>query len=300
VVIPYFGAWPEWIDLFFESARRNASIDFLVITDCDASQFAAPNILVRSTSFEDYLQMVRNRLRLPFDPADSYKLCDLRPMYGALHESDLASYDFYGWCDVDVLFGDLRSFYTDEILAGHDVLSTHADRISGHLALFRNTERNRHMYRRIYEWRTGLLRPGYGGLDEFGLTHAYLMTAFDKANEKFGWRLDNALTRALARRRRRGMYLVEQYTTPFVSAPWIDGSRDSAQPSEWFYRDGHITNSRDDREFIYLHMMSFKSSRWRHDGTPAPWEGKPRICWATAADMSTGIRISNAGIEPLG
>ena len=64
---------------------------------------------------------------------------------------------FYGWCDTDLLFGDIRSVYTDEILARYDVLSTHADRISGHFALFRNTRRNRTMYRRIYRWQRYLV-----------------------------------------------------------------------------------------------------------------------------------------------
>jgi hypothetical protein len=299
IFIPYFGSWPEWIDLFFETARRNSSIDFLVFTDCAAEEFAAPNIHIRPTSFDEYVQRARSWLGLPFDPPDGYKLCDLRPMFGALHEEEFSGHDFYGWCDTDILFGDIRRFYTDEILARHDVLSTHADRVSGHCALFRNTRRNRTMYRRIYRWQERLLQPEFVGLDEHGITNAYLMTPFDKANEKFGWKLDNPVTRAWATARRRPLYLVEQYTSPFLPKPWLDGTLDSAQPHEWFYRDGRVTNSRDgDREFIYLHLMNFKSSRWRHDGTRAPWEGMAPICRATAQDMETGIVIDDAGIAP--
>ncbi len=229
IFIPYFGAWPAWGDLFFETARRNSTIDFLVFTDCDSAAFAAPNIYVRPTSFEDYVQRARSWLGLPFDPRDGYKICDLRPVFGALHEEEFSGYDFYGWCDTDLLFGDIRSFYTNEVLARNDVLSTHADRISGHFALFRNTRRNRTMYRRIYRWQRRLLEPAFIGLDEHGLTNAYLQTIFDTANEKFGWRLDNPITRFSAARRRRRMYLVEQYTTPFLPkrsmARWTARSR---------------------------------------------------------------------------
>lgn len=299
VFIPYFGRFPEWIDLFFETARRNTAIDFLVFTDCDAETFTAPNIHIRPTTFNQYVERARSWLGLPFDPPDGYKLCDLRPMFGALHEEEFADYDFYGWCDTDLLLGDVRSFYTDAVLAGHDVLSTHADRISGHFALFRNTRENRTMYRKIYRWEQHVLEPEFVGLDEHGITNAYLQTVFDKTSEKLGWRLDNPATRVWAARRRRRMYLVEQYTTPFLPKPWLDGSRDSEQPDEWFYRDGRITNSRDgDREFIYLHLMNFKSSRWRHDGTRAPWEGMERICRATARDMANGIVIDKLGIAP--
>lgn len=298
IFIPYFGSWPEWIDLFFETARRNTRIDFLVVTDCDAEEFAAPNIQIRQTTFTDYVQRARSWLGFPFDPPDGYKICDLRPMFGALHEEEFSGYEFYGWCDLDLLLGDIRSVYTDEILDRYDVLSTHADRISGHFALFRNTLRNRTMYRRIYQWQRRLMTPEFMGLDEHGITNAYLLTIFDKANEKFGWRLDNSAIRLSARLRRRRMYLVEQYTTPFLPKPWLDHSLNSAQPDEWFYRDGHITNSRDDREFIYLHLMNFKSRRWRHDDTRAPWENVFPICRATPSDMANGIVIDKSGIAP--
>jgi hypothetical protein len=221
-------------------------------------------------------------------------------MLGALHEEEFKGYDFYGWCDADLLLGDIRRFYTNEILARHDVLSTHADRISGHLALFRNTRRNRTMYRRIYQWKRYLLEPEFIGLDEHGITNAYLMTALDKASEKFGWNLGNPVARLWAERRRRRMYLVEQHTTPFVPRPWFDDSVLGAQPDEWFYRDGRVTNSRDgDREFIYLHFMNFKSRRWRHDDTPAPWENVSQVCRATPADMKRGIAINASGIAPV-
>jgi hypothetical protein len=297
--IPHFGSFPEWIELFFETARRNTAIDFLVFTDCEAEAFSAPNIKIRRTSFEDYVQRARSWLGLPFDPPDPYKLCDLRPMFGALHEEEFSGYDFYGWCDTDLLFGDIRSFYTNEVLARYDVLSTHADRISGHFALFRNTQQNRSRYRRIYRWQQHLLESEFVGLDEHGITNAYVMTVFDKANEKFGWAIDNPATRLWAARRRHRMHLVERHTTPFVPTPWFDGSLNSAQPDEWCYRDGRVTNRRDgDREFIYLHLMNFKSSRWRHDGTRAPWEGMNSICRATPRDMKTGIVIDSLGIAP--
>lgn len=300
IVIPYFGEWEPWAPLFFETVRRNPTIDFLVFTDRDVPGPSAPNVRTRRMSFDDYVALANDRIDIPFAPGSAYKLCDLRPLFGHIHSDDLREYEFYGWCDVDVLFGDIRAFYTDEILDRYDVLSTHEDRISGHFAVFRNTPRNREMYRRIYALDEHLRNPEFVGLDEHGITNAYLMTVVDKANEKFGMEVDNVATRFLAGRRRRGILLKEQFTTPFVPRPWLDGSTHSGQPEAWTYRDGHITNSRDgSREFIYLHFMNFKSSRWRHDGTPAPWEGLDRVCTATVEDMARGIVIDPAGIRPL-
>ena len=37
ILIPYFGKWPEWIELFFDSVERNKTIDFHFLTDCDTT-----------------------------------------------------------------------------------------------------------------------------------------------------------------------------------------------------------------------------------------------------------------------
>lgn len=300
IVIPYFGRWDPWAPLFFETVRRNHTIDFVVFTDCNMDGLTAPNVRVHDMSLAEYVAMVNDRLELEFAPSNAYKLCDLRPLFGAIHAQEFAGYDFYGWCDIDMLFGDIRHFYTDALLASVDVLSTHEHRISGHFAVFRNNTRNRRMYRHIYAWQEALRRPEFVGIDEHGLTNAYLMTVADRLNEKFGIHIDNALTQMLSRRRRARLHLQEQYTTPFLPRPWLDGSLDSAQPDTWYYRDGRITNDRDgERQFIYLHFMNFKSAQWRHDGTPAPWVSAEHVCRATPQDMAAGIVIDPTGIHPL-
>ncbi len=297
ILIPYFGKFPEWSDLFFETLKKNSSIDFIFFTDCETSRYSAPNIFFHKMTFQAYLELVNKKLPVSFQPANAYKICDLRPLFGYVHEDVLKSYDFYGWTDMDILFGDIRSFYTTEILEKYDVLSTHAIRISGHMALFRNTSKNRFMYKKIYHWREALTNEKFVGIDEHGITHAYLDTIIDKINQKFKLKIDNSITRFFSNLKKKKLYLREQYTTPFTTIPWLDGSTNSNHPDVWYYKNGTITNERDkSHSFLYLHLMNYKSSLWRHDGTKAPWEGKEKICFASAADMETGIEINGKGI----
>ena len=228
------------------------------------------------------------------------KLCDLRPLYPIIHYAHIKDYDFYGWTDMDILFGDIRSFYTDDLLTKFDVLSSQKVRISGHLALFRNTDKYRNAYKKIYHWREHLAYPEFIGIDEHGITNALTMTFFDKLNERMNWKIDNFFTRWLKKGKIKKFYMMEQYTTPFTVTPWLDGSINSNQPDVWFYKDGVITNSRDgERKFMYLHFMNFKSSQWRHDSTLAPWAGKENIFTATAEDMKNGIVIDKDGIRKI-
>lgn len=299
ILVPFFGKWPEWAHLYFETLRRNNTIDFLFYTDCDASIIKAPNIQFKKLSFDAYVQMASSKLGFQITPSNAYKLCDLRPMFGYIHQHDFKGYEYYGWLDMDLLLGDVRSFYTPEVLDKYDVFSTHAHTISGHFALFRNISRNREMYKNIYRWKEALNNSEFVGIDEHGITNAYLQTVFDKFNEKYNVKISNFITRFFSNRRNRKLYRVEQYTTPFLSRPWIDGTLNSQQPDIWYYNDGIITNERDtDRKFMYLHFMNFKSSQWRHDGTNAPWEGH-QICNAKVEDMNAGLVINKKGIFPL-
>lgn len=301
VFIPYFGKWPVWIDLFFDSVKRNPTIHFLIYTDCDTSQYAMPHVRFRNISFQDYLKEVNKKLPIVFSPPNAYKICDLRPMFGFLHQEEFKGYDFFGWCDIDLVFGNIRNFYTDELLNSYELLSTHADRISGHFALFRNTEKHRMMFKKIYRWEEALLNPKFVGIDEWGLTRAYTDTIFDKINDKFKLNIKNKLTSFLKKQKIKRLYFREQYTTPFIPKPWLDGTLNSAQPNEWYYHQGEITNSRDKgRTFIYLHFMNFKSSQWRHDGTKAPWEGKENFYQLSKDDLNKLIIISENGISANG
>jgi hypothetical protein len=299
LLVPYFGKFPEWSPLFFETVRRNDSIDFKFYTDCDSSSYDhISNLSFQKMSFEDYISLARNTANIDFTPANAYKICDLRPLFPLIHYEDIKDYDFYGWTDMDILFGDIRNFYTEELLHCFDVLSTHSVRVSGHFALFRNTKANRNLYKKIYKWKEALQNPNFIGIDEHGITNALTMTFIDRLNEKMNWSIDNFFTRWLKKRKTRKLYMVEQYSTPFTVIPWLDGTVNSEQPDVWYYKDGVVTNSRDgERKFMYLHFMNFKSSHWRHDGSRAPWESLSTVCTAKVADILEGITINERGIH---
>ena len=64
-----------------------------------------------------------------------------RLFFGILYEDILKKYDFWGYCDIDLVFGDIRKFVTDELLSHYDRIYTY-----GHLCLYRNNEMMRHIY----------------------------------------------------------------------------------------------------------------------------------------------------------
>jgi hypothetical protein len=297
LLIPYFGKWPEWIELYFNSIERNSTIDFHFFTNCDSSISSSKNVFFHQMTFEEYKENAQNYLNVAINIPNPYKICDLRPFFGIIHQETIKNYDFFGWTDVDVLFGDIRSFYSDNILNQYEVLSTHKTRLSGHLALLRNNEKHRTIGYKIYNWKQTLQNPNFVGIDEHGITNALQMTLFDKIAEKFKFSKDNLILNLIRKTKTTKHYFVEQYTTPFTPIPWLDGSVNSAQPEEWYYEKGVITNKRDKgRKFIYIHFMNFKSSTWRADGTQAPWQS---VFKYEVNDMNKKIKIDLKGITTL-
>lgn len=283
VLIPYFGRWPEWIELFVECCKWNPSVRWRIFTDREPPENRADNVDYVRLDFAEYKALARERLGVDFDPPDPYKLCDLRPALGDLHEREIAGYDFWGYGDLDVVYGDLRRFYTDELLAAHDVLSTHPERLSGHFALFRNTPALRRAYRRYPRWREILARPGYVGVDE---SLAALFLRPDPRRAGLRRRLRGALDR-WALRRPRALF-EERYSTVLSPRGWHDGTM--RYPERWYWRRGRLTNDRDgEREFMYLHFMRWQSRRWMGQA-PAEGEGAwldldrvVRVDWRQAA-----------------
>ena len=119
LIIPYFGKFPNYFTLWEYSASKNNNIDFLVFTDSPRkSQYT--NIFY----IQYQLQEIRNKIEseIGFIPVltNPYKIVDYKPLYGCIFNEYLNDYSHWGYCDSDVIFGDLKLFLTDEKLNLYD------------------------------------------------------------------------------------------------------------------------------------------------------------------------------------
>lgn len=135
LIIPYFGKFNNYFSLFLNSCRHNPTIDWLILTD-DETKYPYPNnVKVRYTTLRAIRQHIEKKLGFEVALNNPYKLCDFKPAYGYLFSNEIHGYDFWGYCDTDLIFGDIRSFITEDILNNCDkVLSR------GHLSLWRNSQ----------------------------------------------------------------------------------------------------------------------------------------------------------------
>ncbi len=274
-LIPFFGNWPFWFAFFLESCRHNPTIDWLLFTDCPIPEDAPGNVRFVPMTFAEYCDLVSERLGIDFHPAQPYKLCDIKPALGAVHEDQLAGYDFWAFGDIDVIYGNLRGYFTAERLAAKDLFATHSRRISGHLCLLRNTERMRQAFRLIPDWQRRYEDPKHYALDEGAFSRLFIRHKnWPEALRRFAGRFNDWS--------RRSEFIEAHSTFTLLE----DGRR--LIPERWYWRKGRLTNNlQGDQELPYLHFLVWKKERWASQ-SPEDLLGPPGLprqeAWVVSAE----------------
>lgn len=306
ILIPYFGKWPPWINLYLYSCHQNRNIDWYFFTDCEVTEVAYDNVFFRKMDFAGYCRQAGEKLKFEFKPLNPYKLCGLRPFYGFIHADILEGYEFWGYGDIDVVWGNISLFYTDKMLDKYDVFSTHGDRLSGHLAIIRNNKYYTQLCFKIKDWKEKLSDPRPLPLDEKEFSWLiypeswYIQKFYSKVMYKiFNWRdawvLYNRILpvlNSLFFTRYRSIYYREQYTTPILSHDGLTCKHDA---DTWYYKDAVITNNKTNQEYIYMHFMILKKNVIR----PDHYWNENYYFLDQEYDFSKGVKISKIGFEKL-
>ncbi len=142
LVLPYFGTFPNYFPLFLESCRRNPTVDWHIYTDSDVPYDYPENVKVHKMTFADFQAKLQQSFDFPICLESPYKLCDFKPTYGETLAEDLKDYDFWGHCDCDMIYGNIRHFITEDVLAAHSRILN-----NGHTILYRNIPEVNSYYR---------------------------------------------------------------------------------------------------------------------------------------------------------
>lgn len=142
LIIPYFGKMPTLFPLWMNSVSYNSDIYFLIFTDIINNQiehvFNVPsNVKIIQCQFDEFQHLIVNKMaqnNIRCNLNDPYKLCDYKPTYGYVFSSYLKDCDYWGYCDMDLVFGKIFPFIQEGVNNKYDKIYRH-----GHLTLIRNT-----------------------------------------------------------------------------------------------------------------------------------------------------------------
>ncbi|WP_214828575.1 DUF6625 family protein [Exiguobacterium sp. s26] len=135
VIIPYFGDLPKNFELWYHSCAQNKSIDWFLITDNEINLPKIDNIKITNMSIADINNRIQSEIGEQYKISKPYKLCDFKPFYGLIFKDFVVNYDFWGYCDMDLIFGDLNNFLPIEKLKKTDMFQ-----LWGHFTLIKNDD----------------------------------------------------------------------------------------------------------------------------------------------------------------
>ncbi|MBK1895376.1 DUF6625 family protein [Chryseobacterium paridis] len=139
IVTCWYGKYPWYFPYFIKSCAFNPTIDFIIITDNEEFISAKPtNVKILYKTIDEIKKIASDKLKINVNIDYPYKLCDFKPTYGFIFHEILKEYDFWGHGDIDLIYGNIRDFMTEEILSSHDIISSRHDYIAGSFSLFRN------------------------------------------------------------------------------------------------------------------------------------------------------------------
>jgi hypothetical protein len=136
----YIGKLPWYFDYFVHSCKYNPTVDFYIITDDRGYIKSLPaNVKLIIKTLEDISLLVSQQLGFQVNIKYGYKLCDFKPAYGLIFSDILKGYHFWGHCDIDIIFGDIREFMHNDILDHYDIISVRPDWLTGCFLLYKNS-----------------------------------------------------------------------------------------------------------------------------------------------------------------
>ena len=168
LIIVYFGQVPSFINLFLKGCERNRDIDFLFFTDWDWTKLPSLcNVMNIPFSMQQFNKKATEKCGIDINVNVGYKLCDLKPAWPHILEEYVLGYDFVGYCDIDLIFGRINRFFTEDVKKYADIFTITREYLSGALTIFRNTPRIFRLYQEAKGWKDIFQDPRHFAFDEY-------------------------------------------------------------------------------------------------------------------------------------
>lgn len=154
VLTCWYGPYPWYFPFYVHSCKFNPTIDFYIITDnLDEIPNKPDNLIIVYKTLPDIKKMASEKLGFQVSLDYPFKLNDFKPAYSFLFPEIFQGYDYWGQCDLDLIYGNIRGFLTEEIINSYDYLSMRHDYTTGCFSLYRNSEKMKTFFMKSKDYR---------------------------------------------------------------------------------------------------------------------------------------------------
>jgi len=254
IIVCFIGKPHSYFGLFLKSVAANPSIDFILLGHLDGlERFELPsNFKVVERSLKELEKELGEKLHEPtLRISKPYKTGDFRPMFGEAYENDLLKdYDEWGYCDLDIIVGDLRGFLPEAKLEAYDKIYP-----LSHVSLYKNTPEINRRWRlpdSRYDYHEVISSPEVYAFEEWrGIYNIYMRRQFP-----FFRTVEYLAPSATYRPR---------YRFENRSNPRYERNPDNHRYQCFYWEDGHLYRAYlareagktvvKNEEYVYMHFM---------------------------------------------
>lgn len=184
VIIPYYGKWPVYLDLWLASCKTNPIVDFYLISDLQLNFQIPENVKLVGITLDELLHRLDTRVGILRKTIEPRKICDLKPAYGLMFDELTKGYDFWGYGDIDLVFGNLNRYLKPSILEEFDIITFREEWIHGPFTIFRNNHVTKNLFRLSRDHKMVFSSDRIYCFDECGKKHGILRTGIDPLEVK--------------------------------------------------------------------------------------------------------------------
>jgi len=261
LVAVHFGPLPSWINLTLETFSRNTAFNLLLVTDQPIHRtYSRGNIQVIKSSLAEFSTLASQQLGFLVQVKRGYKICDFRPAFGHIFESELRGYDYWGHIDLDTFWGDMATVLAPALMSQPDIICGEPNHVGGPFCLYRNCLEINRLYQKNHHHKEAFQREDNVDFDEIGINfdnHGFETTV--RQGEFQG---------EISVYRDRQFYLQDSDSSWWISQ--VQKAYPSDRPlgkkfefgaGEW--RSGKLTALKDNQDYLFYHFYDGKKRLFR-------------------------------------
>jgi hypothetical protein len=239
------GIWPLELPAFLISCKHNPTIDWKIVTNLEIPKDHPSNVHFIKIELGELFERFETKVgkALPF--TNLKKMGDVKATYGIIFDDIFNGYDYWGLCDMDIIWGDIRSYITDDVLDEYDIISSREGWMSGHFSLYKNVPGIADICRYVPEFSNTFNQTRYRSLDEVQLT-SFVNRKIVKPD---GTQLK-----------------VRMKKIQYDAGETQPGQADPASKEEWKWENGRVfrlakndgTREQEPVETMYVHLIHWK------------------------------------------
>jgi hypothetical protein len=195
------------------------------------------------------MNLASRKLDLDIKLTYGYKLCDLKPAYGLIFEEYLKHYDFWGHCDLDIIWGRISHFISDDILDNFDVITTVESHTAGHFTLYKNNGITIDLFRQTDDYKKVFVDDT-------------LNYVFDESCFRFGEFHSPEQLKQSGQTTSMTDIVMDLKAKQILRVYMKSIIRQHPDPFFFKYRDGVFTDIISSEEFMYFHLLHVKKD-WK-------------------------------------